>query len=96
MAVGANISYPNQQTLLNFFKKKLAEDREGKNPAGYISIPKFCMKVSATAPTNSNADDEPNAIGDICLQFNAAGTEVIGIYVATALTPTWVRMIPAE
>jgi len=91
MAVGVNITYPNQSTLLNFFKKKLAEDRAGKNPAGYTSIPKFCVKVSATAPTNSDADDAPNAIGDICVHFNAAGV-IQDIYVATALTPTWVKL----
>jgi len=90
MADGEYISYPNQSTLQEEFKKKLGASRAGKNPAGYSSLPRFCMKVSATAP-GTRDEDKPDAIGDICVHYNVAGV-IQDIYVATALTPTWVKL----
>jgi len=92
MAVGTNIKYVNGPDLLAILKKYLGQDREGLNPAGYSSLPSVCVKVSATAPTNSNGDDEPNAIGDICLHYSVAGV-LQGAYICTSTeTPTWVKL----
>jgi hypothetical protein len=96
MAVGANISYKLGPGIRIELAKKLGSGRTaGKSPTGN-TLPKLCVKVSATAPQDNTADDFPNALGDICLHFDAAGA-IQGIYIAKSgnlsSTCDWVQLI---
>jgi hypothetical protein len=89
MPAADTLEYINPITL----RKLLAKELVAEFTDGSFTVPqslfrgigrnrnKLCMKHSATAPTTT---DFANAIGDICLHFNAAGT-FVEAYVATAM-----------
>lgn len=80
--------------LLKQLADEMATGGNGKiGPYGLVG--RVCSKVNDTAPADDTAADFPNAIGDFCLHYNAAGT-FQAVYLAIsgdlATTCDWVKI----
>jgi hypothetical protein len=84
MSVGTNIKYANQGRLFDRLMTYLGA--RNLRHAG-----KLCCK--AGVPANNTADDNPNALGDICLDETTLDVYICTAYTANASATTWTKIV---
>lgn len=88
MAVGDNIKYGSRLRLLPRFLEIMGS--RGHLRKASASGSKFCYK--AGAPANNTAADNPNALGDICIDTENNDVYVCTAYTADASATTWTKI----
>lgn len=86
MPAGANIKYTSSKQLAQRVASKLGY------PAGTFDVAKagkLCTK--AGAPASNTANDEPNAVGDICWDSTNNRVHIVTAY-TNSTTHTWVQI----
>ncbi len=88
MAVGANIKYKNQQQLRSEFWRLMNMRRTGPG----LAKRRYCYK--AGVPANNTAADNPNKLGDICIDTTNGDIYVCTAFSSDASATTWVKITP--
>jgi hypothetical protein len=87
MAVGANLNYDLQRGMKSLFWELMNSNRGGPEK---MSRRKFCWK--AGVPANNTALDNPNALGDICIDYTNSDIYVCTAWTSDASATTWVKV----
>lgn len=86
MAIGANISYRNPKGIQDVSLRLLKQ-----RPASQIlPLKKWCKK--AGVPATNTALDNPNALGDMCLDTTNNHVYVCTAYSTDASATTWTQV----
>jgi hypothetical protein len=89
MAVGANLNYKSQHQMWPMLREILNSKRHAWEKA---SSRKLCYK--AGVPANNTADDNPNALGDICIDITNVDVYICTAWTTDASATTWVKITP--
>lgn len=87
MPVGANLTYGPSSKLWKLALSYLQFKKGGPGVSRQI-----CQK--AGAPANNTANDNPNALGDLCVDTTNGDVYVCTLYSSDASATTWVKVTP--
>lgn len=91
MAVGTNLKYGTRMRLLPLMLEYLGRKAVSRGGAASV-IPGFCYK--AGAPVSNTVADNPNAVGDICVDTTNQDVYICTAHTADASATTWVKITP--